>query len=272
MHMVWGCKKMADNIQSTSLFAEIGDDAEFRNRYGDQIGSGMSAVIYARDGIVAKVFREGQPKRQVFQEAFTMAVVGDLRIPSPTVYGVESFGGRTVLLMDHIQGSSLLDIMVADPEKTGKCLDTVVNLQAMMHKAVTTDFRPIKQVLKGNIIGSPGLTPAEKERLLGMLPDFPDDYALCHGDFHGGNVLFDGKSCIIIDWAEVSCGSPEADASRTYLDYCMYQNGLEEVYLEKYCASTGRNREEILAWLPLMAGALYGYLSEEGKKIARKKF
>ena len=54
--------------------------------------------------------------------------------------------------------------------------------------------------------------------------------------------------------------------------YYVYQNGIEEVYLEKYCASTGRNREEILAWLPVMAGALYGYLSEEGKKIARKKF
>jgi len=263
---------VSDITENDSLYGEIGDDTEFRKRYGDHIGSGMSAVIYAHEGIAAKVFREGQPRRQVFQEAFTMAVVGELGIPAPMVYGVETFGERTVLLMDHVQGRSLLDIMVADPEKTGECLDTVVKLQALMHNAITTEFRPIKQVLKGNIIASPGLTPVEKERLLGMLPDFPDEFALCHGDFHGGNILFDGKECIIIDWAEVSCGSPAADASRTYLDYCMYQNGIEEVYLEKYCASTGRNREEILAWLPVMAGALYGYLSEEGKKIARKKF
>jgi aminoglycoside phosphotransferase (APT) family kinase protein len=263
---------MTNKNGTDSLFASIGNDEEFRKRYGEQIGSGMSAVIYARDGIAAKVYREGQPKRQVFQEAFTLAVVGDLGLPAPRVYAVETFCGRTALLMDQVRGASLLDVMLKDPKKTTECLEKVVELQTAMHKVLLADFRPLRMVLKGNIIGSPGLSPEEKERLSAMLAALPDEFALCHGDFHGGNILFDGQSCTIIDWAEVSCGCPAADACRSYLDYCMAQMELEEVYLERYCAATGRAREEILAWLPVVAGAVYGYLSEQGKKIARRFF
>src|SRR5512139_3195821 len=79
---------------------ETGDDETFRERYGEEIGSGMSAVIYARNGIAAKVYREGQPRRQVFQEAFTLAAVEESGVPVPKVYGVETFRGRTALLMD----------------------------------------------------------------------------------------------------------------------------------------------------------------------------
>ncbi|MFA5237730.1 MAG: aminoglycoside phosphotransferase family protein, partial [Methanoregula sp.] len=98
---------MADTSFSTTTNAQEKDDGEFVKRYGGRIGAGQSAVIYARDGIVAKVYREGQPKKQVFQEAFTLAVVGDMGIPVPGVYGVETFLGRTTLLMDQVRGESL---------------------------------------------------------------------------------------------------------------------------------------------------------------------
>ena len=263
---------MANMNTSDSLFPDVGNDEEFRKRYGEQIGSGMSAVIYARNGIAAKVYRQGQPKRQVFQEAFTLAAIADSGVPAPRVYEVETFCGRTALLMDQIRGVSLLDVMLKNPEETGECLDKVVELQTAMHQVLSADFRPLRMVLHGNIAGSPGLTPEEKERLTGMLSALPDGFALCHGDFHGGNILFDGNSCTIIDWAEVACGCPAADACRSYLDYSIAQMELEEVYLRKYCAATGRTREEILAWLPVVTGAVYGYLSEEGKKRTRRFF
>ena len=47
---------------------------------------------------------------------------------------------------------------------------------------------PAGKILKGNIIGSPGLAPEEKERLSAMLSALADEFALCHGDFHGGNI------------------------------------------------------------------------------------
>ena len=263
---------MTSDDVKTKMFGEIGDDSAFRERYGDLIGAGMSAVIYARDGIAAKVYREGQPRRQVFQEAFTLAAVADFKIPAPQVYGVETLCGRTAVLMDQVCGRSLLDIMVENPEKAEECIDTVVKLQIMMHAVETTDFRPLKLSLFGMILASPSLNHEEKERLKALLTPLPDGLSILHGDFHGGNILYDGESYRIIDWAEVACGHPAADASRSYLDYFMYKEEYAEMYLEKYCSASGISREEVMAWLPVMAGSLYGFLSDEGKKLVRPFF
>jgi len=242
------------------------NDEEFRERYGGMIGSGQSAVIYARNGIAAKVYREGQPKKQVYQEAFTLAVVRDSGIPAPDIYCVETFHERTAVLMDHVRGDSLADLIQKDPEKTEEYMDKIVSLQKEMHGIYTTEFRPLKLVLFGTIVASPGLKEDEKKRLSAMLETLPDGLSICHGDFHGGNVLFDGKSYIIIDWAEVACGAPAADACRSYMDFLIMNQEHAEMYLEKYCAATGLSRDEILAWMPVTAGSLYGYLGSEAQE------
>jgi len=261
---------MADPTQNTPTPE---NDEEFRKRYGGQVGSGMSAVVYAREGKVAKVYRPGQPPRQVFQEAFTLVAVGEQGIPVPKVYGVETFLGRTTLIMDQVKGESLADVMFRSPEKTGECVDKVVELQVAMHKVASTHFRPIKLVLAGNILSAPGLDDAERKKLIAMLEKLPDGYATLHGDFHGGNILFDGTNYKIIDWAEVALGDPAADVARSYMDYLMMnRKDLSEMHLEKYCAATGMSREKILAWLPVMAGSLYGFLSPEVQKILRPLF
>jgi len=263
---------MADTSFTTQANAQQENDGEFVKRYGEKIGAGQSAVIYARDGIVAKVYREGQPRKQVFQEAFTLAVVTDMGIPAPRVYGVETFLGRTTLLMDQVRGDSLLDIMQKSPEKADECMDKVVELQVAMHKVQSTEFRPIKLVLVGNILASPGLTTEEKDRLVKILSGLPDGFSICHGDFHHGNILVDNGNCRIIDWAEVAVGDPAADAARTYMDLLLGSRDDAERYLAKYCAASGKTRDEILAWLPVTAGSMYGYFQEGLKKILRPLF
>jgi len=263
---------MTENNDKNAIFDEIGDDEEFSKRYGEQIGCGMTAVIYARDGIVAKVYHEGQYKTCGFQEAYTLSIVEASGIPAPKVHGVEEFHGRTVVLMNQVRGDSLLDLMLKDQERIDEYLDMLVKLQTEMHAIESWVFRPLRMLLKTNISFSPGLEPEEKKRLTTMLSKFPDEFYLCHGDFHGGNILYDGESYHIIDWMDVCSGSPAGDACRTYLDYCMFQKDIAEKYLGKYSAASGKNREEILAWLPVVAGAVYGYLSNEGKKIVRPYF
>jgi tRNA A-37 threonylcarbamoyl transferase component Bud32 len=266
----WRNLQMADSTHNPTAPE---NDEEFRKRYGELVGSGMSAVVYARDGKVAKVYRSGQPPRQVFQEAFTLVAVEEQGIPVPKVYGVETFLGRTTLIMEQVKGESLADMFLKNPEKTGECIDKVVELQVAMHKVASTHFRPIKLVLTGNIMIAPGLDDAERKKLLAMLEKLPDSFAILHGDFHGGNILFDGAGYKIIDWAEVALGDPAADVARSYMDYLlMERKDLSEMHLEKYCAATGMSRETILAWLPVMAGSLYGFLSPASQKILRPLF
>jgi len=249
------------------------NDEEFRKRYGEKVGSGMSAIVYARDGIVAKVYREVLSRRQVFQEAFTLAAVGEQGIPVPEVYGVETFLGRTTLIMEQVKGESLGDTMLKAPDKTGECLDKVVELQVAMHKVNSASFRPIKLVLAGNIYGAPGLDDAGRRKLIAMLEKLPEGFAVLHGDFHGGNIIFDGTCHKIIDWAEVAIGDPAADVARSYMDYLMMRReDLGEMHLARYLAATGISRMRVLDWLPVMAGSLYGYLAEDARKILRPLF
>jgi len=263
---------MADDTSDIPKNAEPTNDEEFKKRYGERVGVGQSAVVYARNGVAAKVYRENQPHYQPFMEAFYIALVGELGLPVPKIYAVETFLKQTAVLMDQVNGKSLYDLAMEDPARLEETLDTVVEMQIAMHKVSVGVFRPLKMVLGANIAASPGLTPDEKERLNAMLAKLPDGLAICHGDFHGGNILFDGKTYTIIDWAEVACGAPAGDACRTYLDYYMGSKDIAGAYLTKYCAASGLSREEILAWLPVMAGSIYGFLSEEWKKQIRHLF
>jgi tRNA A-37 threonylcarbamoyl transferase component Bud32 len=265
-------KSMADSGANIPIYADAGDDGEFRNRYGERIGTGMSAIIYARDRIAAKVYREGQKPFQAFKEAFTLSVVGELGIPAPRVYGVETFQGRTAVIMDQVRGVDLYEIMGPKMEKAAECLDIAVALQSEMHKKMFSEFVPLKNMVRGMITNSPGLNEGEKDMLLKKLNSLPDGISICHGDFHCGNILYDGSSYQIIDWAEVSAGCAAADACRSYLDYHMGSHELAEMFLERYCTATGRTRDEILEWLPVMAGSVFGYLSDEAKKLVRPFF
>ncbi|HJJ97478.1 MAG TPA: hypothetical protein O0X38_07605, partial [Methanocorpusculum sp.] len=116
------------------------------------------------------------------------------------------------------------------------------------------------------------LTDAEKQNLLKLLDIMPKGNSLCRGGFHAGNIQSDNETYTILDWAEVSVGPAALDACRTYIDYQYMGKYLmpeelaeqmAELYLKKYTAASGISRGEILAWLSLTAGALYGYVQDE---------
>lgn len=263
---------MAEDKNIPPAYAVPANDEEFKKRYGERVGLGQSAAVYAKNGVAAKVYRETQPHYQPFMEAFYIAMVSELGLPVPKIYAVETFLNQTAVVMDQVRGKSLYDIAMEDPSRIGETLDKVVEMQIAMHKVSAGVFRPLKMVLGANIAASPGLTTGEKDRLNKELARLPDGLAICHGDFHGGNILFDGKTYMIIDWAEVACGAPAGDACRTYMDYYMGSREIADAYLKKYCAASGLTREEILAWLPVTAGSIYGFLSDEWKKQIRHLF
>ena len=73
---------------------------------------------------------------------------------------------------------------------------------------------------------------------------------------HPGNVLFDGEKYWIIDWSPsgVGAGDPAADACNTYLYQLRFMPRYAEIYLRTYCEAANIPREDVLAWLPVIAG------------------
>lgn len=56
---------------------------------------------------------------------------------------------------------------------------------------------------------------ADKQAARDRLADLPDGTALCHGDFHPGNMLVTPRGPVVIDWGSVSYGDPIGDVAWT---------------------------------------------------------
>ncbi len=251
------------------------DHQSLTRRFGKLIGRGYQSEVYARGDVAVKVYRAGYPKTIVFAEAFVMALVEAAGLPSPRIHEVLLADGRYALRMDRARGTTLLDRMRAEPGRIPEFMDELVKLQVQVHNSKMVPSMSLKNRLRPLITSNVQLDEREKAKLLVLLDQLPDGDALCHGDFHAGNILCDNGRYVIIDWVEVSTGCALGDACRTYLDISLvaseeYMQGLADMYLDKYCAATGAQRQEVLRWLPVHAASILGALPEPMNDLLKK--
>jgi len=109
------------------------------------------------------------------------------------------------------------------------------------------------------ITATPHLSPRLKETLLALMKRLDKGKtSLCHGDIHPYNIMFNDGRFWIIDWEDAAKGDPAADACMAYF-YSMRwaakgNNRSDEQYLRMFCGESGIPREDVLAWLPVIAG------------------
>lgn len=224
---------------------------------GKKIGSGTRADVYRHGGYAYKVFHKGAKASAVFREAYIGALAAEAGLPSPGVYGVVEKGGCLSIKMEEVPGGTLHEAAARHPERCGALIGELARLHAGVHQStVALPFSFVEWLRQR--LGAGQMEEALRARLLGLLARLPQGAALCHGDFHGGNVLVDGARLTIIDWANACAGHPDADACRTYLIYALHMPQLAEAYLEAYCSHAQCLRADILHWLPVLAGARLG--------------
>ena len=241
----------------------MGDN--FEEMFGEIVGHGAQATVYAKGEYAVKLYREGYPKGNVFSEAYIMANLERENFPSPRVHEVLLVEGRYGLRMDRVKGKMMGDGLAGDPEKTKAALKVLVNLQCRLQKHGNAgDWAPdIKLRFRNDLVHNDRLSDALRTKLLGVLKELPDGRALCHCDFHFGNVFYNGAEYIIIDLLQISKGEPAADAVCSYVSYSLLHRDLAEYYLERYCEECGISMKNVLRWLPVYAGTLLGQVPEE---------
>ena len=109
-----------------------------------------------------------------------------------------------------------------------------------------------------------------KKKLLGILGGLADGQALCHCDFHAGNVFFDGAKYTVIDLLQICRGDPAADAACSYAAYSFIDRELAEYYLNRYCDKSGISGESVRQWLTVYAGTLLGQVPEQFTPIIER--
>lgn len=268
----------------------------FANRYSDpsaRAGYGITATVFLDRDIATKVYSKTILKRDVFKEAYMLAFVEQAGINTSKVLDVRYENGFWMLQMTAVKGQAMLNTFLGKltaGDFSGVISDTerMADIQAVINRADGTSLPSYKSYAASVISGNPALTQECKDKLCTLLRSLPDGTALCHGDLHPNNILVSGDGdWTVIDWPEVTCGSPCADACRTYVNMCRFSDctvflqnipddgealsGLKQaktagkpvdlmsVYLERYCSEMGIDQNDILRWIPVQAGMLYGY-------------
>jgi len=243
---------------------------DFEEMFGEIVGRGSQAAVYVKGEYAVKLYREGYPKRNVFSEAYIMANLECMNFPSPKVYEVLFVNGRYGLRMDRVKGK-IMSEELSDPAKFEGVMDALVDLQCRFQTYDKTGWAPdLKQRLHDDLDRNDRLSTVLKKKLMEELGKLPDGKALCHCDFHAGNVFSDGEEFTIIDLLQICRGDPAADAACSYVSYSFIHHDIAEVYLNMYCNKSGISRKRVQQWLRVYAGTLLGQVPEQFTPIIER--
>src|SRR5215469_16814713 len=120
--------------------------------FGQIVGKGAQATVYAKGEYAVKLYREGYPKRNVFSEAYMMANLELVSFPGPKIYEILLLNGRYGLRMDRVKGEMMLEAL-RDPARCKDTLDTLVDLQSRLQKCDTVGWLPdLKQRFHDDLV------------------------------------------------------------------------------------------------------------------------
>jgi len=242
---------------------------------GKIIGTGRTATVYDyADGKVLKLFHRGYPEDAVEKEYNNTKVIDGLRFPKPRAYGIVNINGQLGILYDKITGQSLTDWVLETGDLKGCAI-----IMASLHKSILDN--PIhnvpsyKDFLKSNLKKSFAGSTASPGEMTNLLDKLPDGAALCHGDFHPGNILISDGKVTVIDFMNICRGNYLYDIARTVF-LVQYTPVPEEItdkdkfiHLKKtladlYLEEMGVKREMIRDFLILISAARKGEIAEGG--------
>lgn len=219
------------------------------------IATGNTAEIYLNDaGHAVKVYKEGFPADEALKEAEKQRYIHSLGIPVPEVLELTTFNGRQALVMEYIEGNTFGDLAMKDRTLLEDYLAVSVEIQMMIHGKEAPGLERMTDKLSRQMQDVPSLSSKVKACLLSRVHELTGDN-LCHGDFHLFNLVKIPDGIRILDWVDASCGDIRADVYRTYLLYTGFDHEIAEQYLSLYCEKSGQQRQEILQWGPVIAGA-----------------
>jgi aminoglycoside phosphotransferase (APT) family kinase protein len=218
--------------------------------------------IYKEGNKLVKVYLS-DPYEYVEKAYQRQKYVHDAGLPIPAVYGIKKISAKeTALEMEYIEGNPLVSMYEGkNDEMLTAAMRIMVRLQCQMYaiNAENGNLPDLTDFYEREISSTPYLAEQLKEALLALMKKLDNGKTnLCHGDIHPYNIMYNGEKQWIIDWEDASKGDPAADACMSYF-YSMRwaakgNNRSDEQYLKLFCEESGISRNEVLAWLPVIAG------------------
>lgn len=184
-----------------------------------RLGEGRQAELFTwpPDGVV-KLFRRAKALEAAKSEADAMGVLSSTTIPMARFLGTVTVEGRPGIVMERLVGADQLTLLGRKPWKIWSVATALGRLHAGLHSAPPPEgLPPLRPFIRAEIEFSEWVSPELKALALADLDRLPDGEAVCHWDFHPGNVIETADGPKIIDWANVRRGDRLADVARTRL-------------------------------------------------------
>ncbi len=263
-----------------SRWKEVDEQMELRI-----IGEGNTAEVYSwKDGQILKLFRAEFPLGGIEKEYKVSKDVEKLGISIPKAEEMIEYNGRTGIVYERITGESVLNLISTKPWLAKKCMRHLAKMHYEMHQCQAKELGSYKEALEWNIVHSNVFTEQVKNALLNTLTKLPEGNALCHGDFHPGNVIRTKEKYVVLDWMTAARGCPAVDVARTalLLGEAALPDNLSVIvkimvtwlrgrmlnyYLKCYKRYSGLTQEEIDVWrLPILAARLAEWIPDSERK------
>ena len=233
---------------------------------------GRTADVFAwQPGQVLKLFHNWFALTEVEFEQRIGRAVHASGVRAPAVIGeIVQVQGRNGLIYERINGRSMLEVASSQPWQVFTLAKRFAALHAQMHEHIfNADIPTQRSKLDHRIRHNESLPEALRTALLARLASLPDGEAICHGDFHPGNVLVTPQGDTVIDWIDASRGNPLADIARTSIIFLgatatkqvpnifikMFMNLFHTAYVREYFRLRPHGVDEYNRWLPIVAAA-----------------
>lgn len=163
---------------------EVDDRRTPEAEVGPQIAAGRDATIH--DAGPGRVLRRTPDPRDHALEALAMEHVRGAGYPVPQVFR----RGPGELVLERIEGPTMLDDLAARPWRTRQHARTLAELHRRLH---------------------------EIEAPEALLPHPVAGGAVLHLDLHPGNVICSPDGPVVIDWSNARRGASEVDVALTWI-------------------------------------------------------
>ena len=235
---------------------------------GEPLAAGRTAEIYAwGEKQVVKLYHPWVGMADAETERRHASAAYSLGLPVPAVGDIVRQDGRIGLVLERIEGPSMMNMLEREPDSLETFAHQLAELHIALHQRTPPAELPLQaDRLEHRIARSQLLSPADRDAALAALSRMPRDERLCHGDFHPGNIIQTTRGWIIIDWIDATRGRPAADIARTSLLFYGHiaTSGVSaeisaamQLYHDSYlkrCLQAGDvDRDEYRRWFPILA-------------------
>lgn len=244
---------------------------------GPIIGAGRTADVYAwGNDRVIKLYQSWMPAIAIEREFAITRTAGDAGLPVPAVDQLVEVDGRIGIILERIEGISMLKVLESKPWKFIALSRQLAILHVQMHAClIPAGLYTQRQQIERGIDLATDLSKEDKKNIRGVLAQLPEGGSVCHGDFHPDNIILNSQGPVIIDWMTGTRGHPLGDVARTSL---LFQTGglppripfhlrvminvsrsvMYSVYFDTYMHLHPATHQQIDAWqLPILAARLF---------------